>query len=474
MTEGKEKSREPGLFQTLSSLQFGLVVLISMVVVAIVGTVLPQGRPPSFYAEHYNPIVNLLISIFRFDDTYRSPLFLGLSALFGINLVLCSIVAFPSLVRRAFRPDMEPSAGRLGAMQVSASVEAPADTVAEGFRKAGFPVERFMDGRWYGSKGVAGYFGAYVVHLSLLLFLVGGLVSLLSGFRGYVRLVEGESTDTAILSETHSMPLGFEIRLDAFQVEFYEQFPGRPKSYVSSVTVTREDGASFEKDIRVNSPLMIGDLTVYQSSYGVEETGDTAAALDDSARIEVRLKGSPETMPPVVTLDMVTGRDYVVPGFGDSITVSLAELKRDFKVSGGMGSGSNPAALVDVAVNGQTRWSVYAFLNFPGLNMPMYDDLLFTFTMTDYIRSERAPEDGAEERYYTVLGVVSDKGIPVIWIAAALMTIGLFLSFFVRPRRLWLLEQDGKVHVGGTVKGDPEPFRRFVRSALDEIRRKTN
>jgi len=472
MTEKKKKTTEPGLVQTLSSLQFGLVIFIAVACVAVVGTIIPQGRHPSFYAERYGDVVNLLISIFRFDNTYQSPLFLGLLTLFGLNLILCSMVKFPALLGRTFRPDMEPDAKRLAAMPVRATVRgASLDDVAQAFAAAGFPLRKVGENRLFGAKGTLGYLGAFTVHASLLIFLAGGMTSLMTGFRGYIKLGEGESTDAVILSETLSVPLGFEIALDSFEVSFYEDFPGRPKSYVSSVTVTRPDGESFKKDIMVNTPLMIDNFTIYQSSYGVDESSAGAAALDDTARVAVRLKGTPETMPPIVTLDMVRGETYAVPGFGDSITVELAELHRDFKISDGGSGGENPATLIDVMVNGAERWGVYAFRNFPGLNMPMFDDLMLSFTLTDLLYGGGAPPVPGEKSYYTVLGVVSDRGIPLMWTGAAVMMIGLFLSFYLRPRRVWALDRDGTVIVGGTVKGNPDSFRGFVRSTVSKISR---
>ncbi len=83
MSSSEKNTSDPGLIKTLSSLQFGLVILISIACVAIVGTVIPQGRAPVFYREHYGAFVNLLINVFRFNNTYNSPLFLGLLALFG-------------------------------------------------------------------------------------------------------------------------------------------------------------------------------------------------------------------------------------------------------------------------------------------------------------------------------------------------------------------------------------------------------
>jgi len=358
MSSSENNTSDPGLIKTLSSIQFGLVLLISIACVAVVGTVIPQGRPPFFYREHYSAFVNLLINVFRFDNTYRSPLFLGLLALFGLNLSLCSILRLPGFLKRTFKPNLFPDSGSISRMPVSIAVsENSLEDVLKSFNEAGFPLRRVDKKRLFGEKGRYGYLGAFTVHLSLLVLLIGGMISLITGFRGVITLYEGESTDAAVViprlnrGNEYSIPLGFEIVLDSFDVVFYEDFPGRPKSYTSSVTVTLPDGESFKKDIRVNTPLMLNNITVFQSSYGLSEGSFTSSAVNDTAAVAVRLKGAPETMPPVTTLDMVIGERYSVPGFGDSITVSLAELHRNFKGAADISGELNPAIKIVVLVD---------------------------------------------------------------------------------------------------------------------------
>lgn len=461
MNTSEKDKVDTGLIKTLSSLQFALVVLITIAVVAVIGTIIPQGRSLDFYQERYGDFVNLLIRVFRFDNTYRSPLFLGLLGLFGINLILCSLAKIPAVVRKTFKPDLNPGSDKIARLQVSVSLEnSSLDNIGKAFDKAGFRLRQVNERRLFGEKGRLGYLGAYIVHLSILLFLCGGVLSLVTGFRGYIVLREGESTKTAIISEEYTIPLGFEIKLDSFDVAYYEDFPGRPKSYTSSVTVTHPDAGTFKKDIRVNNPLMLNNLTVYQSSFGTSEP----QAYDDTARIEVRLKDAPETMPPAATIGMVLNEDYTIPGLGDSLKVSLTEVHRDFKKLASVSGEENPAVRINVMIFEQMRWSVYAFKNFPGLNMPMYDDLPVVFSLLDISASGTAAEE--KDSYYTVLGVVSDRGIPVMWSGAICMIIGLFLSFYIRPRRIWALEKNGTILIGGTVKGDPEPFRNFVKRTL--------
>ena len=49
MAENKTGNTDPGLIQTLSSLQFGLIILIVIACLSVVGTILKQRKPTSFY-----------------------------------------------------------------------------------------------------------------------------------------------------------------------------------------------------------------------------------------------------------------------------------------------------------------------------------------------------------------------------------------------------------------------------------------
>jgi len=475
------KPKETSLLKTLGSLQFGIVLLIVVACVSIVGTILPQGKPPAFYQENFSGPVSTLIQMFRFDVTYRSPLFVGLLCLFGLNLILCSIVKFPSILKRAFSPDKTPGESRISKMPVNATVKNTSiDSIAEHFTSAGFRLNSIDSKNYFGEKGRLGYLGAFTVHVSLLLLLAGSVVSLVTGVRGYVLIYEGETASVANITETETMPLGFSVTLNNFDVTFYEDFPGRPKDYLSMVTVTLPDGSSYDKDVRVNHPIMLNNFTLFQSSYGQEEAASQmhSTAENDTALVAIRLKGAPESMPSIVELSMALGDSYIVPGMGDSISVRLSELHRSFKQGATMGGTMNPAIKVEILVYDSSRWSIFAFKNFPGMNMPMHDDLPLAFEMKDIlmtiddIDSHEGHNHAAQQRYYSVLGVVRDKGIPFMWAGSIFMTIGLVLAFYLRPRRLWAVEIDGNVIIGGTAKGSSEAHKEYVKKTIADFRKK--
>ncbi len=170
-------------------------------------------------------------------------------------------------------------------------------------------------------------------------------------------------------------------------------------------------------------------------------------------------------MPPITTLEMVMGTQYPVPGFGDSIKVSIAELHRDFRRLQSVSDAPNPAVKVNVLVNDEIKWSVYAFQNFPGMNMPMTQDLDVLFTMLD-IKTGGGSDGRAEEEYYTVLGVVKDRGVTLMWIAAFMIMVGFSFSFYLRPKRIWVYNDNGNIIIGATTRGDTKSLNELIRRTI--------
>jgi len=462
------RSTNISVLKTLRSVQFAIVLLIAIVVVAVVGTLIPQGKPMEFYSERYGTVVSFIILIFRFYRVYSSPLFIGLSGLLVINLILCSLVKLPSKLKFIFKPERMSDIQKLKNMPIYTEFNRGSfEDVFNAFSGSHFPLRRVGENCLYGEKGRFGYLGSSIVHISLILLLFGGLISFITGKRGIIVLEKGDTASALIMPDGSEIPLGFSIKLDQFEVDYHKTHPRRPKSYTSSVTVTQVNGKVFLKNIMVNHPLILNGFTVYQSEYGISKKPLTGSSENDKARIEVSLKGAPKTIPPIATFKMAVGDEVNVPGFDDSIKVRLAELYRDFKRAGSSGEVINPAVKIDVLVNDTVRWSVFAFKNFPGLNMPMNQNIDLSFSMLDLlIESDELDLKPANE-YYTVLGVVKDNGIPVVWAGGMLMIIGLLLSLYVRPGRIWVCkENSSSVLIGARTKGDPEPLRKLIRKIL--------
>ncbi len=210
------------LIRFLSSLKIAIAVIAVLVVLAILATLVPQGRESSFYTENYGAgLANAIVGI-QFNNFWRSALFLVPLAVFFVNLFFCTL-------RRL--------TGRLG-------------------RKAALRI------------------GPDLIHLSLLLLIIAGSITLFTRQETVVFLAEGSS---------FGLPDGKTIRLKNFDFEMYED--GRPKDWISRVEVV--NGKSVEKtfDIEVNKPLRAGGYRIFQNSYRNEAT---AVLERDGEQIMIR------------------------------------------------------------------------------------------------------------------------------------------------------------------------------------------
>src|SRR5438477_3960801 len=106
----------------------------------------------------------------------------------------------------------------------------------------------------------------YIVHASLLLIFLGGIVDALYGWRGFVMLNPGGATNQIELKNGAIRTLPFSIRCDATGEETYTD--GTPKKYWSKLAVVDQGSEVSRKEIVVNDPLVYHGIRFYQASYG--------------------------------------------------------------------------------------------------------------------------------------------------------------------------------------------------------------
>lgn len=131
-----------------------------------------------------------------------------------------------------------------------------------------------------------------VFHVSFYVLLIAVVLGQLLGFTGQVGIVEGEpgTTETAIGYWRYEPGRwwsdgdhrGFTMDLDEFEVDWVRdpRFGGTPTTFLSTVTVTRPDGSSFQTTIGGNDPAVIDGMKVHQLDWGyaprvvIREDGD--------------------------------------------------------------------------------------------------------------------------------------------------------------------------------------------------------
>ncbi|MCL2879880.1 MAG: cytochrome c biogenesis protein ResB [Treponema sp.] len=101
-------------------------------------------------------------------------------------------------------------------------------------------------------------FGPDILHGGLILFMVFALLSTYNRMEGQIALTVGQSVN---------MPDGSVLTLDDFEYLRYDD--GRPQDWISYLSVENAKGVVVSRyPLRVNHPLQLSGLTLYQSSYG--------------------------------------------------------------------------------------------------------------------------------------------------------------------------------------------------------------
>jgi cytochrome c biogenesis protein len=302
--------------------------------------------------------------------------------------------------------------------------------------KCGQPVTQEADGKQYFfvSRGAWARMGVYITHFSLFLFAVGAQIGVWTGMKGFANIPVGTSIKEVALRDGGSYPLGFEVRCDDFEVSFYKDAlgnpTGRPKDYVSKLSVWEGGKQVLRKTIEVNDPLIYKGIYFYQSSYG--QGGATGATFSVYGERK-NLIASNARLTKGAAVDLEAGA-----------RLRLLDLVGDYR-------GAGPAVLVHVEKEGQPP-SQPVILQSPNQSMAPVGEYLVRI-------------DDVQTSMYTGLQVAKDPGVPVIWAGCLLITLGTLVAFFGSHRRVWArvsVEGNGaRVTLAGNASRNRVSFERW-------------
>jgi len=250
-------------------MQFGMILLILVIACSFAGSMIVQQRAPMEYVNRYGESAAKLILALQLDDVFSAPYFLVLMAVLCINLTLCSIVRFPSLIHAGAKLCKRASEAEC----TIALSEGQQEKLSAYLKSRHFRCHE-VNGRKVFCKNMIGFYGSFLTHLSFLLILAVGAAAVMTA----------QVTDQTVMpGETLTLADGVRITVDDFQIVDETG----TLDYASWLTVESADGGKrTEKEIRVNEPLSFGGYKIYQQTYG------TAGGV----RIENLSNGASETM----------------------------------------------------------------------------------------------------------------------------------------------------------------------------------
>lgn len=450
--EVKKKAFVDTVYDLLCSIKLSIFVLLALAVTSIIGTVVEQGEEAAHYLEHYGSGMGGLINLLNLGDMYHAWWFQVLLALLMVNITFCSVKRLPSAIK--LMKDKDPlfdQGGRTVAIHERWQKTLPGRDQAQVFEKAAEIMGKKArlvgkaeaDGVLYamGSRGAFTRMGVYVTHFSLFLFTLGAIVGLMTGFKGYVNIREGETAKEVYDRSAKQMkPIDFAVRCDDFDVTYY---PGtmRVKGYESVLTVIDGGREVLTKKIVVNDPLIYKGYYFYQSSYG--KSGLKGAVLTVAG---------PDRNILAANVVLNGGTPTPLP---DGTAIMIKDVWQDPQDS------NAPSGLVlGISRSGMSQGSGRAFEAMYGRSW---------WPVGDY----QVKLDRITWSEYTGLQIARDPGVPIVWAGCILITIGLMVSFFISHRRVWVKvwREDNKtqIMVAGNASRNRISFEHWFNDLCEEL-----
>ncbi|WP_416673831.1 cytochrome c biogenesis protein [Egbenema bharatensis] len=428
------------LIPLLADLRLAIVLLLTIALFSVSGTVLEQGETLSFYQANYPEDPALfgflswkVILTLGLDHVYRTWWFLALLILFGSSLTACTFTRqFPALkAARKWKFYEQPR--QFQKLALSAEVERGSlESLPTLLAQKRYRI--FQDGnKLYARKGIAGRIGPIIVHASMLLILAGSIYGAMTGFFAQEMVPSGETFQIRNIFDAGpwaepQIPKDWSVKVNRFWIDYTPD--GTIDQFYSDLSVLDQSGQEVDRQtIHVNKPLRHQGVTLYQADWAI-------------AAIRVRINNSPFLQLPMAQLD--TGGQGRVwgtwiptkPDMSAGVSVVAKDLQGMLLVYG-----------MDGQLVGTVREGMSTEVN--GV----------TLAVAEVIGS-------------TGLQIKADPGIPFVYAGFGLLMLSVMMSY-VSHSQIWALQlEDGSLYVGGRTNRAQVAFEREMVEILDQVQPK--
>lgn len=439
--------KENPIVELFSSVRFAFFIISLLVVTSIIGTILPQGQPLGFYVEKYGQANAIILEIFGFTNTYTSVWFQFLLHVFCLNLVVCSLDRIPQVLQFIKKDNLSADIGKLRRDKDKIVFTSISDTqtvetaVQAALERKGWKTRSKRNTNFFllfSEKCAWSRLGAYLVHVSILVIILGAVIGSTFGFKAFVMVPEGEAVDaiTSRKDEQTQISLPFKLRCDAFDIEYYAN--GMPKEYRSDLVALQDDKEVLKKRITVNDPLSYSGMTFYQSSYEPVSNQYSVQITKQS------LSGEKNQ------LIGIGQKNYVAPF--KKHTLQDNQVRYEIVGTGADGHGHGP---YKVWFDDELGEPVELVIEDKKPATIKRGDTSYSFMM--------------KQRFATGLQVVKDPGVWIVYAGFGLMLFGMYVAFFMSHRRIWLAVQKTGATVTIILSGSSNKNQAGFSKTLEDI-----
>ncbi|WP_232696278.1 cytochrome c biogenesis protein ResB [Brevibacillus daliensis] len=450
-----------------SSVKIAVIIIIITLVMASVGTILPQKMyvqvpllDEQMTRDYYSGTYGLFGDIYYllgFHEMYNSWWFVTLMAMIGISLVICSLDRIIPLYKALRKPRINQHLAFYRGQRLfiplpvegAKELDATMDQTKGWLKKRGYKI--FGEGTSIlAEKGRISRWGPYINHVGLIVFLLGVLLRGVPAFHieEFIWVREGQ---TVSIPGTKLFVKNLEYKTEYYAEDEYVEELGMkegmviPKNFQTDVIIYKNENENLpgaepnltqvkEGPITVNHPITYQGISLFQLDRREQILGALNFTLIDMDSPDSKEIGE-------VKIDLFDPSSEIK--VGENYVVRILDYFPDYQ----MGTDNRP----------QTKG---VLPNNPMVAMEIVDTKTNVLERVAYVAGGFVQQNENTPRFQLAthmpdlidssgLIVRKDTMLPLILFGAIVSMIGLVMGFYWNHRRIWIHMEAGRIYVAG-------------------------
>lgn len=496
----KEKSIVDDFLKLLSSVKFGISLLVILMIFSMIGTFVVQEGTPDFqkFFDSLTPSEEALYRSLGFFNIYHSWYFNLLLLTLALNIVLATIDRAPGYWHFFVKPKLTATENyarfqpwyshfkvnssnnssdvikklseqaKYVLMPSWATMFGPLANVLAKFSSLRFRVTEENNATTvFVERGVWNRYAFCLVHIGLLTILGGWFVGIKWGQKGVVTLAPGESSSTFISPGANDSVNTYQIpfRLVCYDIEQKlidskkpDLSPSNTLDWHTRVYFEPKDGKKYDGDVHLNSPIDFRGYRFFQASFDEAKSARTVTLLISPKDGKGQAQEVTINRPSVKNSGVVD-----VPGLG---RMRWKDFYSDFqydpkagKPFSGEGSFARPVADIEVTLADGTLKNVYGF---PQQMMDAVKNAPFLADKTTVGDYNIFLKDFEKVSRAHTLQIQYDPGVNTIYFGCAFLVFSLLVAFFFSHERVWIyikpVQNELHIHFAGNTSRNRPSF----------------
>ena len=399
------------VFRLLADLRFSIFILLLISFVSILGTIIEQDQSIETYKLNYpliKPVFGFLtwdrIIQFELDHVYKTWWFFLLIFLFGLSLILCSFLQQLPSLKIARRCQFFRTTKQFYRLKISTILNNfSLNKILSRIKKNKYSIFQ-QKNIIYCYKGLIGRIAPIIVHFSMILVLVGTIISSLFGFKAQEIVPKTETFHIQNILTNGQLTVipKTSLRINDFWITYTKN--KTISQFYSDVSILNNQGNETDrKTISVNYPLIHKGVYYYQTDWNL---------------IGLRFQNSKNEIVEYPLVNILNNQNKIW----------LTWISSNQQVNNGI------IAIID---NLQGYCSIYNEMGqFLG-NIELNETVNFqqSLSFLEIISS-------------TGLQIKTDPGIPVIYMGFFFL-MGSTLISYITYSQIWIIQKNQKIFIGG-------------------------